>query len=428
MKKIATIIAAHDGLVSLVTGVGVVVNSFVEAFQEIKLKVNKFKEHEIKLLCLAPYLDRKSIDYNKEIEQITKNSCRINNGILIDIPTFSDGSSQSSIWGGTSEQWNSASLSAASYILGTSKDYDLILLFANDTIFSSIRRYIPNLKNLRVIWVPHSLGKVFKDEFSNETRLDIENKSIEALLISECDYIGYISNSFKETLRKDYGVDNARLLPLINGLYFNSFRYTISNAIVNENFIKYRIPNDKKLIFAWGRCVYQKGYDILIPTYKKFLNENPDYNLVLLMPIETSIGDYVNNIKKEISKIPEDSITAIYEFSDTLPYSILHHKNLQFVIFPSRFEGAPITALEALAFSGDNVRFVYSLIPPLLELFKDNKRAIPIHNLTIDSLYESMLSVTKSNLTEIITKSNMPNNIIDNYAASINTIMENERI
>ena len=46
MKKIATIIAAHDGLVSLVTGVGVVVNSFVEAFQEIKLKVNKFKENQ----------------------------------------------------------------------------------------------------------------------------------------------------------------------------------------------------------------------------------------------------------------------------------------------------------------------------------------------------------------------------------------------
>jgi glycosyltransferase involved in cell wall biosynthesis len=419
--KNAICVAAHDGLVSMVTGVGVVVNSFVESFKEIKDNVDFLNKNETDLICLAPYLREGSKDYNLKLRTITKEACESNGGELVDIPTFSDGSSQGSIWGGPN-QWRSASLSAASYLSAVSKSYDSMILFANDTIFSSVRNYIPKLNNLTIVWVPHSLGIVFKDEFSDPERIKIEKKSIEAVLNSDKDVIGYIGNHFRDVLHKGYGVNYKRLIPFINGLSRNSFRFKVSDSQKDQDIKKYGIPLDKKLIFSWGRCVFQKGYDLLIPAYKKFLEENPDYHLVLLMPTETSMQEYLNQVDKEISKLYKNSITAIYEFNDTLPYSILCQKNLRITVFASRFEGAPITPLEALTFSGKNVNFVYSSIPSLSEIFEGNRRAVKIRNLTVDSVYNALKSAVKIKEDQRM-KYKVPS-IVENYSNGLNLIVD----
>lgn len=420
MKKLAIIVAAHDGLVSLLTGVGVVVNSFVESFGEIKEKCGILRENKIELICLAPYLSENSKDYNPKIKEKTKQVCESNSGKLVDLPTNSDGSSQSSVWGGPS-QWRSASLSVANYIKSIYNNYDFIILFANDTIFSSVRKYIPSHNKLKVIWVPHSLGLVFKDEFSDSERLSIEKESIESMQTTQQDVIGYVNKFFRDVLHKEYSIRNEKLVPFINGIYKKSSRFNIPDSVMHKAIKVNNIPLNKKIIFCWGRCTYQKGQDILIPAYNKFLRDNPRYHLVLLMPTETSQSEYLDKIKEEVSMLPNESVTAIYDFKDTLPYSVLHHPNIKLVIFPSRFEGAPITPLEALSFTND-VNFVYSGIPPLLEIFKENNRAVSVHDLTVDSLCEGMKLATKKEKS--LAKENIVSNFVNSYVRGLNIAME----
>lgn len=418
MKKHGIFVAAHDGLVSMVTGVGVVVNSFVEAFGEIKSNV--FDNTNLELTCLAPYLDSSSEDFNQNITDITKKSCKENNGKLVFIPTFSKGESQRTIWGGP-EQWKAASLSVASHLNAIQEDYNQLTLFAHDTIFCSVRKYLPNLDKLKIIWIPHSLGLVFKDEFTDEERIKIEREAIKALTDSKSDIIGHIGEAFGNVLHKDYSVEEDKLMPFINGLYKNSSRFKADKSKRDKDIKDYKIPLDKKIIFSWGRCTYQKGYDLLIPAYKKFLEDNPGHHLILLMPTETSPDEYLNKIKNEVKKLPEESITLIYEFNETLPVSILQHPNLSMVAFPSRFEGAPITALEAMAFTNKNVRFVYSEIPPLKELFDGKKRTTSVE-LTVDSLYAGMVSASQEDKN--IDASESTPDIVDNYVKSFNVVFK----
>jgi len=418
MKEIAIVVAAHDGLVSLITGVGVVVNSFIESFEEIKMRSSILRNNKTELLCLAPYLPKSSRDYNLKIEEKTKHICISNNGRLVEIPTFANGDDD--IWDGLN-QWRSASLSVASYVTATYDKYGLIILFAHDTIFSSVRKYTPNLHKLKIIWIPHSLGMVFRDEFSDPKRLSIEKESIESIQRTKQDIIGYISNSFRDVLHKEYGVHNKKLVPFINSIYRKSSRFNISDSIMADEIKNSRIALDKNIIFSWGRCVYQKGYDLLIQAYRKFLIRNSNYHLVLLMPTSTSPNEYVNKIKKQISMLPDKSITAIYDFKETLPYSILHHPNLRLVIFPSRFEGAPLTILEALSFAKNDVNFVYSAIPPLLQIFKEDSRGIPIQDLTAESLCNGMEKASKKR--NITIKKGIVTDFVDSYVKGLNISM-----
>lgn len=379
------------------------------------------KDNKVNLISLAPYLDIKSKDYKPKIKEKTENTCKLNGGKLISLPTFSDGSTESSVWGGPN-QWKSASLSTASYITAIHDDYDSIILFAHDTIFSSVRKYVPNLKKLKMIWIPHSLGSAFKDKYSDDERLSIEKESIEFMERSDKDVISYIGNYFKYILCNEYGVNRKKLIPLISGIYRRSTRFNINPSSIDKNIENNKIPLNKKIIFCWGRCVYQKGYDVLIPAYGKFLRDNPDYHLVLLMPTETSIPEYVEGIRKQISILPEGSVTAIYKFQETLPYSLLNYPKLDIVLFPSRFEGAPLTPLEALSFTKSNVTFVYSPIPQHLEIFQGIDRAISLKDLTVDSLSEGINLAVKR--PRSLVKESTVIDFVESYIKGLNAAMK----
>ena len=417
--KIAVVIAAHDGLVSLVTGVGVVVNSFIESFKELKNKVKIFKENEVNLICVPPYLRKDSKDYNKNIADRTKNACLENGGYVFDLPTFSNGESEGSIWGDLN-QWKSASLSLSTYLRSLQNDYDKILLFSHDTIFVSVRKFIPDMKNLNIIWIPHSLGKIFEDEYSNKERIEFEESSINSIMESNNDYVGYIGDFFRKILNECYFIPDNKLISLRNGLYENSYRYNESYNHKNYLMNKYKIPKNKKLIFSWGRCVYQKGFDILIPSIKEFLDNNLDYHLVLLMPVETSLENYIFNIKEELKKLNSDSYTTIYNFEEYLPSVILGLDNLDMVVFPSRFEGSAITALEANTFSKEEVKIIYSNILPNIDIFRNNPFAIPFISSDINSLKEIFRNIDSFKPNTQIERNY--ENIVENYSFGLNNI------
>ena len=250
-------------------------------------------------------------------------------------------------------------------------------------------------------------------------------RSIAAISQAKNDLIGYIGEALKEVLEKGYHIKPEKLVPLKNGLYFNSGRFNFSETEQQENLRRWDIPLDKKIIFSWGRCVYQKGYDILIPACKSFLEKHKDYHLVLLMPTETSTRIYLKRIRSMARNLPRNSVTTVYTFDETLPYSLLHHKNLHILAFPSRFEGAPITALEGLTFSGPNVQFVYSAIPPLQDIFMNELRGLCIKDFEVDSWNVGISSAAKKRCSPI-RDAQIPD-IVTNYAKGIDLILEKFR-
>ena len=411
--KIGVFVVAHDGLQSMLTGVGVMVSSFVESFPEIKKEIDFFRDKKIDLIGLAPYIKKNSNDFNVKIQKLTDTICRENRGKLIEISTFSDGSSGKSIWG-NHLQWRGASLSAASMINSLESKYDIIYVIGHDTIFSLIGKYLLPSKKIKFIWIPHSLGMVFDDESSNKERIEIETEAVQSINNNPMFYFGYIGESFRNILIEKYGAKNDKLLPLINGIYGNSQSYVLCKDDVQKIEAKYNIPKDKKWIFSWGRCVNQKGYDLIISAYKEFINFFPEYHLILLMPTETSESDYVEKIKNQIKLLPQESFTAIYFFDDKLPNYVLKHSNLEMIIFASRFEGNPIIGLEALYFHKDS-KILYSKIDPLKELFDDIKFATEF-SLTSEDLLDKMLKI------EFLKKVNVkPRKIefVDNYVIGL---------
>ena len=320
--KMGMVVEGNDGLQSILTGVGVVVNAFVDSFHEIKEKTPLLAGHNVELICISPFINKKSSDYHQAIRELTSASCKRNNGRLIEIQTASDGSSQQSIWGGP-EQWKSASESLAQALRSLVPDYDKIYVFAHDTIFALTRYYLRDPNNVHIVWIPHSLGKIFEKESPDYKRLTIEAEGIQSLNKTKGDYIGYIGNSFKRVLHSLYKIPLGKLIPFTNGLYLASSRYRSTMEEEQNILSHYRIPLNKKLIFSWGRCVPQKGFDIIIPAYKKFYQNAHEYHLVLLMPIETSDAQYLAKIKNQLNTLPPDSVTPIFQFDLNLPYAVL---------------------------------------------------------------------------------------------------------
>ena len=81
--KIGIFIAAHDGLQSILTGVGVMVSSFIESFPEIKKEIDFFKGKEVDLIGLAPYIKKDSRDFHVKIQRLTDAVCKENRGRLM---------------------------------------------------------------------------------------------------------------------------------------------------------------------------------------------------------------------------------------------------------------------------------------------------------------------------------------------------------
>jgi len=372
--NIAIIIAAHDGIQSVLTGVGVAVASFFESFKMQKESVNFLKNNSISLLALTPYMNKKSNDFNREVRDFTKRICNENGGELIEITTLSDGSSQQSIWGDVS-QWKASSINAASTINSLSEKYDLVYVFGHDTIFSLMSKYLEG-KNIFFIWIPHSLGLVFNDKHSVPERISLEKESIDIINSNENYRIGYIGESFKNVLISKYNVKEIRLVPFVNGIYFNSNRYNLSNQDINRLENEYFFPKNKRFIFSWGRCVQQKGFDILIPAFKKLYELDSSFHMILLAPTETSLKSYHEKIINLLIGLDKESYTLIDKFDLKLPYYILSTIRPELVVFPSRFEGNPIIGLEALAFNMGS-KIIYSDISPYLELFGGISSAIP---------------------------------------------------
>lgn len=417
-NRTAIVIAAHDGLQSVCTGVGMVVHSFLQAFEPIASATRVLPTGCWDLYCLAPRLKTSAPDFDADIRRGTENLCSRHGGELIEVETLSDGECQRSVWGGVA-QWRYTSESAAAGVRRLAARYRKVYCIVHDTIFAGLRIHTKDAENITVLWIPHSFGTVFHDNAVDKIRVAFERESIQALAASPADRIGYIGNAVKRTLARDYGTPKARMTPFRNRLYPHLPAYRIDPDDARRRREGAGVPPDKKLIFAWGRCAPQKGFDLLFSAFRNLSETVPDCHLVALMPLDTSDAAYVDTIRRQIDGIEPNRVTAIFAFDRHLPAAILRSPELSVVIFASRFEGAPLAPIESLTLAGPHVRHVYSAIPPHQELFRGHGGCIPFQTFSVLALHRAMKRAWSLDVTRLTPPSR--SDFVQDMAACIDT-------
>jgi len=114
---------------------------------------------------------------------------------------------------------------------------------------------------------------------------------------------------------------------------------TINNKIIN---VSNPFDSTKINVVAAGRITYQKGFDILIKSFKKVVEKNSLFQLYI---IGESTGDEILELKILIEKLALKDNVLFVGYTDN-PYRYFYFSDLY--VLSSRWEGLPNTVLENL--------------------------------------------------------------------------------
>lgn len=368
-KKNAFVVLAIDGISTIYSGVGTIVYSFFEAYDEIK---SAFGEDGFDLFAFTPYFNLNDSRYSSRVLNDVTEICRHNGGDVIYLPTMCHGEAHTNSWRGNDHvsiknQWESASISAASSLnlLARIGGYDSIFVLCHDTLFANVSKFVLNT-NIHLCWVPHSLSSIFDDHIQSD-KLQYEKESISTLL-KNGHKIAYLSQLTKNALTNVFFCKEEQLVSLYSGIYLRSGKFSIPTdrtSVLN----KYNIPLDRPLVFSWARCAYAKGIDTILKAFISCKRNNllNNVHLVLLCPDSTAISSYTEEVNELIGQLAPEDYTFITRFDEQLPLVVLKHAMTKCVILASRFETFGLSSLEALAFRHPDIFILYSSIPTFEE-------------------------------------------------------------
>lgn len=140
-----------------------------------------------------------------------------------------------------------------------------------------------------------------------------------------------------------YMKDNKKIKKIIN--IYNPSPYKLQNSLVNKK---------KKQILTVGRLTYQKGYDKLLDLWKRIYIRNVEWNLVIV-----GDGEEEENLK---NKIAVEEIYNVEIVASTREIDRFY-KESQLYVSTSRYEGLPMTMIEAQTFGLPIISYDYDTGP-----------------------------------------------------------------
>jgi len=119
----------------------------------------------------------------------------------------------------------------------------------------------------------------------------------------------------------------------------------VANTICIENGLSFYPETTAKLntknAIAIGRLTSQKGFDILIPMWHRIIQKYPDWKLEIY-----GEGEQQNSLNLLIKQYNLTNYISILPFTNNIQQKILDSSIL---LFPSRYEGFPLTIIEAMS-------------------------------------------------------------------------------
>ncbi|GGV37484.1 glycosyltransferase [Streptomyces spectabilis] len=388
----ALVVVSIDGLSSLKCGIGCVVHWFFEAIDEIVASTAELRHDNWSLHALSPRLDPASDDYASDIVADVATACGRYRG---DFRWFdvTDNSSLKNVWSlDDVDRWRAMCESAAAEIRGLAEGRSRVTVLAHGTMFATLRSHLAAWPNVQLIYMTHTLGRVFLDA-NSRNRTSYEDEGFALMRTATRDRIGFVGTYYRDVLLTEYDRREQDLVPFQNAVYIRSRRFgELAGAGAGGDLGP--VPGDKRLVFSWGRCVPQKGFDVVIPAFGAFLRERDDaedWHLVLLAPQEVAAAEYVASLREQLRELPPGSYTFVEHFEPLLPFRILASPALEICVFASRFEAGPLTLIEALAFGHEDVSIAWHDIPPMRHLLRDQPKTFGFAPLRAREMAEAML-------------------------------------
>lgn len=165
----------------------------------------------------------------------------------------------------------------------------------------------------------------------------------------------------------------------------NVAEWNLKNIIVISNPLSFYPEKSSALnnknVIAVGKQGFQKGYDILLKSWKIVNNVHPDWKLSIYGAFEKS-----GNLIKQVKELQIDNSVCFFE-----PVKDIEDKFLQSSIFAfsSRFEGFGMVLIEAMACGVPCVSFDCPCGPS--EIIKNNEDGFLIENGNIENFATKLL-------------------------------------
>ncbi|MBU1558008.1 glycosyltransferase [Patescibacteria group bacterium] len=370
MKK-HIIIATYDGIGTYYSGVGTIAKNIIDSLTILSDKL------DIKVSIAYINVDKKSEVFNKECFDSANNLTTKTGGKMIPLCNTTKGQSEWDMWRSFDEwRFACASLVTALNLTLDEKDENIIILNDTPFLFFSGYKDLVSDKNLKCFYFPLSTGEnhAFGNEEWRNNRIKAENGFFKMIQTDPNSKVISLGEKFAERMNQDYGLTFEENDYLQNGLCFDKYENFLDNKFSNQDLQKYgvKIEEDKKIIFAWGRCSIAKGFKELALAWVKAHKLLPNHYLLLQIPNNSGETDYFNEVKGILENIPR--VIILNDFNPDIWKTVLRNKNTDVVCIPSLMDPFPHTSIEAKLFSKDmNFITIISDVDGAVDAFKEDE-------------------------------------------------------
>lgn len=213
-----------------------------------------------------------------------------------------------------------------------------------DIVFSSlIRGHIAI--NLALLGIRKKPFTIFRSPNSPKLLLKYNQTDFkERLLLKNAyrraDVVVAQTPEMKDEIIEYYGIDKQRIKVIFNPIDRDEIDEKIKN-ITNP------FESDNINVVAAGRIIYQKGFDILIKSFKYVIKQNPLFRLYIIGedPIGENGTGEIENLQKLIKELNLTEYVSFLGYQNN-PYQYFYFSDLY--VLASRWEGLPNTVLENL--------------------------------------------------------------------------------
>jgi len=337
----------YNGYYNFTSGIGAQTNTFLKGIETYYKRFRKiYGEFEINLI--VPKFDNTVGGFNQEYIDASDKIINKFGGRAYKCDSSLD-IVDSDFW--TVANWKRICVSASSIILEEATKYKQSIVIAVDPPFLHVPRYIEEHRKKLSAEI-QSVILMYTSSYIHDKKLSYEKLGWEySGLASTREYenikIGKICNYMYDHFIKFYGSDSKSFVPYPSSLFLedDNFNKLPQNKIL-DILSKYNIPDDKNIIFAFGRMARVKGFDILLKSFRQIQG---NVHLVLLATtFEDRVDEYKNIIKKE-----NLSCSLITQFTRELPIALCQYKHCRMVVCPSRSEPFSNIPLEVALWAKD---------------------------------------------------------------------------
>ena len=198
-------------------------------------------------------------------------------------------------------------------------------------------------------------------------KVPIYQKIFDYLLAESTDYSIAVSNSVKDFLIEKRYISPSIVETVYNGVPVSEFKKIEDPKLINDEKAKWKIPDNFKIVATIGRLDEQKGNVYFIEAAS--LLKKKGYNIKFMI---VGDGPQFNFLKETTKK---------FELGDDFIFTGFH-KNIPLVqslidiqVFPSLFEGTPLTLFEAM---NNSLPIVSTNVDGLGEILNDKRNALVI--------------------------------------------------